>query len=125
MRNPKNHPKTSQATPRDFKKTYSFVASHHESIISIQISQKVSGTYASASNAAKTIKNKNIYILDSCNVSVGQGLLAMYAVDLKSQGKSYKEIISRNLAEITLKTYKQLSQNNVGKKAANATGRSP
>ena len=90
-----NHPKTSQATPRDFKKTYSFVASHHDSIISIQISQKVSGTYASASNAAKTIKNKNIYILDSCNVSVGQGLLAMYAVDLKSQGKSYKEIIKQ------------------------------
>ena len=88
------HPKTSQATPRDFKKTYNFVASHHNSIISIQISQQVSGTYASAINASKAI-NSQISIVDSCSVSVGQGLLAMYAVDLKSQGTPYKEIVKK------------------------------
>jgi len=90
-----NHPKTSQAIPRDFKKMYDFVTSHHNSIISINISSKVSGTYGSALNASKAIKNKNIYVLDSCTVSVAQGLLAMYAIDLKSQGKSFNDIIRR------------------------------
>ena len=41
------------------------------------------------------IKNRNIYTLDSCTVSVAQGLLAMYAIDLKSQGKSFNEIIMK------------------------------
>jgi len=89
-----NHPKTSQPTPGDFKKTYNFISSHYNSIISIHLSQKVSGTYQSALNASKNINIRNIEVIDSYSASVGLGLLAIYAVALKEDGKSYSQIIS-------------------------------
>ena len=66
-----NHPKTSQPTPGDFKKIYNFISSHYNSIISIHLSKKVSGTYQSGINASKNIKVKNIKIIDSFTASVG------------------------------------------------------
>ncbi len=89
-----NHPKTSQPTPGDFFKIYNFISSHYDSIISIHISKKVSGTYQSGINAAKKIKVKNIEVINSYSASVGSGLLAMYAVDLRRDGKSFNQIIS-------------------------------
>ena len=44
-------------------------------------------------NASKNIKIKNIKIIDSYSASVGLGLLAIYAVDLKQSGKSYNQIV--------------------------------
>jgi len=88
-----NHPKTSQPTPGDFKKIYNFISSHYNSIISIHLSKKVSGTFQSGLNASKSIKVKNIKVIDSYSASVGLGLLAIYAVDLKQGGKSYSQII--------------------------------
>ena len=88
-----NHPKTSQPTIRDFIKMYNFISSHYTNIISIHISQKMSGTYQSAVNGSKKAKAKNIQIINSCSASVGSGLLAMHAIDLKQEGKSFKEII--------------------------------
>jgi len=93
MQTDSNHPKTSQPTPGDFRKTYNFISSHYNNVISIHLSKKVSGTYQSAVNASKKIKKINIKIIDSYTASVGLGLLAMYAVDLKQEGKSYQEII--------------------------------
>ena len=89
-----NHPKTSQPTPGDFKKTYSFISSHYNSIISIHLSKAVSGTYQSALNASQNNRLKKIKIIDSSSASVGLGLLAMYAVDLQKSGKSFNKIIS-------------------------------
>ena len=93
MKQDVNHPKTSQPTPGDFKKTYNFISSHYSSIISIHLSEKVSGTYQSAINASKKIKNKKINIIDSFSASVGLGLLAVYALKLKQSGTSYSDII--------------------------------
>ena len=87
-----NHPKTSQPTPGDFKKMYNFISSHYNSIISIHLSSQVSGTYQSSLNASKSIKS--IKTIDSYSASVGLGLLAIYAVDLKQSGKSFSEIVS-------------------------------
>ena len=90
-----NHPKTSQPTPGDFKKIYNFISSHYNSIISIHLSKKMSGTYQSGVNAAKSIKVDNINVIDSYSASVGLGLLAIYAVDLKQSGKTYAQIIKK------------------------------
>ncbi len=88
-----NHPKTSQPTSRDFIKLYNFVSSHYKNIISIHLSQKVSGTYQSAKNGSKNIKDSNINIIDSETASVALGLLTMHAVDLKQAGKSHQQIL--------------------------------
>mgnify|MGYP001160081102 CR=1 FL=1 len=90
-----NHPKTSQPTPGDFKKIYNFISSHYNSIISIHLSKKMSGTFQSGINAAKSIKVKNIKVIDSYSASVGLGLLALYAVDLKQSGKTYSQIVKK------------------------------
>ena len=95
MKNDSNHPKTSQPAPKDFKKTYNFISSHYSSILSIHLSQKVSGTYQSAVNGAKNLSVKQIEIIDSKTASVGLGLLTMYAIELKQEGKSFNEIIER------------------------------
>jgi len=94
METDSNHPKTSQPTPGDFKKTYNFISSHYKNIISIHLSKKVSGTYQSAINASKKIKIEKIKIIDSWTASVGLGLLTMYAIDLKREGKKFEEIVS-------------------------------
>ena len=88
-----NHPKTSQPTSRDFVKMYNFVSSHYKNIISIHLSQKLSGTYQSAINGSQGINKTNIQIIDSQTASVSLGLLTMHAVDLKQEGKSYNEIL--------------------------------
>jgi len=88
-----NHPKTSQPAPRDFKKTYNFISSHYSSILSIHLSQKVSGTYQSATIAGQNLPIKRIEIIDSKTASVGLGLLTMHAIELKQEGKSLDEII--------------------------------
>ena len=93
METDSNHPKTSQPTPGDFRKTYNFISSHYNNIISIHLSKTLSGTYQSAVNASKKIKIKKIKIIDSFSASVGLGLLAMYAVDLKQEGQSFDEIV--------------------------------
>ena len=90
-----NHPKTSQPTPGDFKKIYNFISSHYNSIISIHLSKKLSGTYQSGINASKIIKVDNIKVIDSYSASVGLGLLAIYAVDLKQDGNTFNQIISK------------------------------
>ena len=90
-----NHPKTSQPTPGDFKKIYNFISSHYNSIISIHLSKKMSGTFQSGINAAKSIRVKNIKVIDSYSASVGLGLLALYAVDLKQSGKTYNQIVKK------------------------------
>ena len=88
-----NHPKTSQPTAREFIKMYDFISSHYDNIISIHLSKRLSGTYQSAVNGSSSTKVKNIQIIDSYSVSVGLGLLIMYAIDLKQKGKSYAQII--------------------------------
>jgi len=93
MRTDSNPPKTSQPTPGDFKKIYNFISSHYNSIISIHLSKKISGTFQSGLHSSKNIKVKNMKVIDSYSASVGLGLLAIYAVDLKQRGKSYNQII--------------------------------
>lgn len=95
MKTDSNHPKTSQPTPGDFKKIYNFISSHYNSIISIHLSKKMSGTYQSGINAARSIKVDNIKVIDSYSASVGLGLLAIYAVDLKQSGKTYNQIVKK------------------------------
>ncbi len=93
MRVDPNHPKTSQPTPRDFIKMYNFVSSHYNNIISIHLSNKLSGTYQSAINGSKDIKVQNLDVINSNTASVGLGLLVMHAVELKQEGKSYNAIV--------------------------------
>ena len=69
------HPKTSQPTPGDFRRQYQYLNSYYKSIISIHIPEKLSGTYQSASTAAKNTPGANISVIDGRSMSVGLGLI--------------------------------------------------
>ena len=87
-----HHPKTSQPTSADFTKQYNYLSSHYESLISIHIPHKLSGTMQSAMNSASKIKTQN-NIIDSMNASVGLGLLVYRAAEVANDGASHNEII--------------------------------
>jgi len=87
------HPQTSQPTAGDFRKQYQFLSSHYETIISLHIPKKLSGTYQSAINASKNTPDAKITVIDTNNVSVANGLIVKYAAKLIKAGKTHSEII--------------------------------
>ncbi|MBM0104363.1 DegV family EDD domain-containing protein [Steroidobacter sp. S1-65] len=106
VRNPQ-HPKTSQPPPGDFRRQFEILASHFDSVISIHVTGKVSGTHNAAQSAAGWVQRSNsIEVLDSFNVSIGQGLLAIRAAELASQGLNADQIMAtiRKLIPLT-RTY--------------------
>ena len=89
-----HHPQTSQPSIGDFKKQYQFLSSHYETIISLHIPKKLSGTYQSAKNASKQTPDAKITVIDTNNASVGNGLIVKYAAKLVKAGKTHEEVIS-------------------------------
>jgi uncharacterized protein len=80
-------PKTSQPAPGDFRRLYEHLASHHDSVVSLHVSSRASGTFQSAETAAQRTNAKDrIHVIDTGNASVGQGLLAIYAAECAAQG---------------------------------------
>ena len=47
-----------------------------------------------------SLRLKNVFVVDSANLSTGTGLLALYAADLRDQGKSDQEIYQSVLSRI-------------------------
>ena len=63
-----------------------------ETVIAITISSRLSGTYQSATIAAEDFAGK-VFVIDSYNATIGEGILVKYALLLKDQGLSAKEIV--------------------------------
>ena len=87
---------TSQPSPAFFKKVYDKAAAKYESIISIHISEKLSGTIQGARMGCKDMEYSNkIHIVDSKTSSVALGLLVAEAAQLIQEGFRLEEIINR------------------------------
>ncbi len=87
---------TSQPTPASFKEVYDKVIAKYESIISLHISEKLSGTIQGARVAAKSTKySDKIHIIDSKTSSAALGLLVVKAAQLIQKGLGLEEIIDR------------------------------
>jgi DegV family protein with EDD domain len=81
------HPKTSQPPPGDFRRRFEFLASHYDSVLSINLTRSVSGTIAAAeSAAARTSTHGEVQVLDSLNASAGQGLVVLHAAECARTG---------------------------------------
>lgn len=94
LENEREHPKTSQPLPADFINLYSFLLTHYESIISIHISESLSGTFQNALNAARNFPDRKISVIDSKNLSITFGFIAEKAVELILAGKAHDEIVA-------------------------------
>ncbi|MCE9646307.1 MAG: DegV family protein [Chloroflexi bacterium] len=96
----KRIPKTAQPSPHQFVEFYRKVAQKGDTILSIHITAKLSGTYASAISAAEELKGEfNVIPVDSACGSLGIGLMCREARKLERAGKTVDEIV-RYLEEI-------------------------
>lgn len=90
----KKIPKTSQPSPHQFVEFYRKIARKGDTILSIHITAKLSGTYASAIAAAEEVKDEfKVVVLDSALGSLGIGILCREARKLERAGKSVDEIV--------------------------------
>lgn len=85
-------PTTSQIMPLAFEEAYREALSNGEDVVVITVSSKLSGTYQSACIAKEEVGADNIYVIDSLSASIGEGILAEYAVKLVKEGKSAEKI---------------------------------
>lgn len=92
-----NFPKTSQPTPFQFLEAYkSILANGEKDILTITVSEKLSGTYASAVAAAAELKGQgNFYLFDSEGGSAAQGFMAIEAAKMAEAGEDIEAIMAR------------------------------
>jgi DegV family protein with EDD domain len=86
------HPTTSQPSPGRFAEAYTSLLADHEAVVSIHISEKLSGTYASARQAADMTDPKRVRVVDSELVSMSLGLVTLVASALASSGADAEAI---------------------------------
>ncbi|MDD5093703.1 MAG: DegV family protein [Dehalococcoidia bacterium] len=87
-------PTTSQPSPADFIGVYQDLQAKGEGIVSIHISQKLSGTYNSALLGRTAVqKTSRIEVIDSLSCSMGLGLVVIQAARLAKSGASIDQVV--------------------------------
>lgn len=84
-------PSTSQATPGAFISIFSKLAARDRPILAILLSEKLSGTIASAIQARESIPEAQIEIIDSDTVAMAMGFQVLAAARAAQQGASLAE----------------------------------
>jgi DegV family protein with EDD domain len=92
------HPTTSQPSPGRFAEAYTALLKNHESIVSIHISEKLSGTFDSARQAAAMTDPKRIRVIDSGVASMSLGLITLVASTLSARSADAEAIEAKVLA---------------------------
>jgi DegV family protein with EDD domain len=92
----KQFPKTSQSTPQQFISFYRKIARPGDTILSLHVTGKLSGTYESAEMAARELLGEyNIIPFDSGCGSAAMGYMAREARLLERAGAAVDEILAR------------------------------
>ncbi len=87
-------PKTSQPSPHQFVEFYKKNFQPGDTVISLHVTSKLSGTYASAVAAAEELKGTyNVIPFDSFGGSIGTGFMCRAARQMERAGKSVDEIV--------------------------------
>ena len=84
-------PKTSQISPADYEDAFREALKDNDEVVCLTISSGVSGTVQSATIAAGEFDGK-VYVVDSKQFCISYFILVEYAVRLRDEGKSAKEI---------------------------------
>ena len=104
-------PKTTQPSVGSFIDTYKTLTQENSKIISIHLSNKLSGTYNAALQAKEAMgKDCHIEVVDSESVSMGSGLTVIAAAKAILDGASFKEtmdIVHQSIPRIRLLAFFQ------------------
>ena len=88
-------PKPSQPAPHILMDLFADAKKADDEAVYITLSSALSGTYQTACMTAEDADCEQVYVLDSRNATGGQRLLVEYAVRLRDEGKSAKEIVEK------------------------------
>ncbi len=89
-------PKTSQPSPFQFKEFYENVAKPGDSILSLHVTSKLSGTFESAVAAARELADKfNVIPFDSAAGSAALGMMCREARLMERAGVAAQQIVER------------------------------
>lgn len=88
-------PTTSAPSPGQFVEAFkSAFAKGYDSIICITVSSEISATYSAALNAASLLPDREISIVDSKSLSMGQGFMALAAAEAIQNGETKENAIA-------------------------------
>lgn len=93
-------PKTSARAVEEYREFFENILKEYDAIIHVGFSSDLSCSYQNAHNASKELKN--VYTIDSKNLSSGHGTLVLNACELVREGKTVEEILA-SLEEIANK----------------------
>ncbi len=96
--------KTGLISSGDFEECFRSIMENNEDVLYFSLSKNISGTFNSARIAAQELMEnppmgRRIRMIDSLNASLAQGILAIYASEMRSQGMDFDTIAD------TLETY--------------------
>lgn len=87
---------TSQPAPGRFAEAFQRLLKDHDEVVSLHISEKLSGTYAAALQGAEmTGARGRIHVVDSETVSMPLGLMALVAGQMAEAGAGGREVAAR------------------------------
>ncbi len=88
-------PTTAAPSPGDFSEAYQEAFENGaDEIICLTVSSDVSATYAAAVTAKELHPGKEITIVDTKSISMGQGFMVLKAAELAREGKNRDEILA-------------------------------
>lgn len=92
-----DYPKSSQINEKSFVNLYSHLASHYDSVIAVNLSDKLSGTFHTSQRAAQIVSRefgKPIAVINSKNLSGAEGLIVYRIARAIESGFSHDQIVS-------------------------------
>ena len=87
-------PHTAQPNRTDFRRVYEALLEDHQSVLSLHLSARMSGTVQSALAAAEDVDAARIKVVDARHLSVGLGLVVEAAGEAIQAGKTIEEVVA-------------------------------
>jgi DegV family protein with EDD domain len=91
-----DYPKSSQINEKSFINLYSHLASHYDSVIAVNLSDKLSGTFHTSQKAAQIVSkefNKPISVINSKGISGSIGLIVLRIAEAIEKGYPHNRIV--------------------------------
>lgn len=89
-----NLPKTAAPSPADFTRVYEEILADGDDIVSMHLTAAFSTTYNNAQLAAEQLEGDRITVIDSRNVSMCLGWVAIAAAEAAMRGDSHDDIVN-------------------------------
>jgi DegV family protein with EDD domain len=109
-------PVSSMASPGEFRKIYSELLEHYDSVIAIHLSEKLSGTFQASLQAVSSLGVENrVTVINSRNLCVSLGLIVLQAAEALENGmdrssvvQMIKNSLDRSFIYVSLPTLKYM-----------------